>query len=392
MKTSTRIVLSVVAKLLGSAFLILFAADLQAQLLFKTKFSAVEGYTNGWIIGQPSIGNKWLNANADFEWVQANEPDPAAYSPLNNGRSWVPEEATEPWFIATATNTTAPGGGQMMVASDGNKGTNAATYFWKMDFPKQVTGPITVTWDWKFHCTNEIPSDYDPTNNNYNATLPGYDHGFSLSDFANRAADGEIGNPNWKYNELSTPFRLSSVQDARHNEIGLCGGQGDWNNYGPEFKDGKVLHMKLVVYVANAPAEYRNSFEGFAQRDGEDVWQTAFRQDTVINEGQPEEKTILASGMRRCAGEVDPNSGINCIMCWMNGDQFSRYVLISNIRVVGPAPVPVPALNIDRTGKLTFDGWLEAASAPEGPYELVAVQSPYTIPPGAQVKFYRASN
>ena len=182
------------------------------------------------------------------------------------------------------------------------------------------------------------------------------------------------------------------MQDARHNEIGLCGGQGDWNNYGPEFKDGKVLHMKLVVYVANAPAEYRNSFEGFAQRDGEDVWQTAFRQDTVINEGQPEEKTILASGMRRCAGEVDPNSGINCIMCWMNGDQFSRYVLISNIRVVGPAPVPVPALNIDRTGKLTFDGWLEAASAPEGPYELVAVQSPYTIPPGAQVKFYRASN
>jgi hypothetical protein len=261
-----------------------------------------------------------------------------------------------------------------------------------MDFPNQMKGPITVTWDWRFRCTNAIPADYDPTNNNYSATLPGYDHGFTLSDYANRTADGDIGNPNWKYNELSTPFRLSSVQDARHNGIGVCGGQGDWNNYGPQFKDGKVLHMKLIAYLSNAPEAYRNSYEGFAQRDGEDMWQTAFREDTVVNAGLPDEKTILASGMRRCAGETDPKSGINCIMCWMNGDQFSRYVLVSNIRVVGPDPVPVPALSIDKTGQITFDGWLEAADAPGGPYELVAVKSPYTIPAGAKTKFYRASN
>ena len=45
MKTKT----STVLKFLGCALLALLAADLQAQLLYKTKFSAVEGYTNGWI-------------------------------------------------------------------------------------------------------------------------------------------------------------------------------------------------------------------------------------------------------------------------------------------------------------------------------------------------------
>ena len=110
----------------------------------------------------------------------------------------------------------------MKIASDGNFGTNAQTYFWKMDFPKQLTGPITVTWDWQFHCTNEIPADYDPTNNNYSGSLPGFDHGFTFSDYANRTAElndagDTVPNPNWKYSELSTPFRLSTYQDGRHN-------------------------------------------------------------------------------------------------------------------------------------------------------------------------------
>jgi len=389
---------STILKLLGCGLLLFLTADLQAQLVKKVKFSALEGYTNGWMIGQPSAGDKWTNVNADWDWVYANEPTPESYGPLNNGKSWIPEGETEPWLLVTATNTTRAGGGQMMIASDGNKGTNAATYFWKLDFPKQMTGPITVTWDWQFKCTNEIPADYDPTNNNYSGVLPGYDTGFTFSDYANRTADGDIGNPNWKYNELSTPFRLGGVQDARHNVIGGCMGGGDWNNYGPEFKDGKVLHMKLIAYVANAPAEYVNSYEAFAQRDGEDIWQTAFREDTTVNYGLPNERYILASGMRRCAGETDPNSGINCIMCWLNGDQFSRYVLVSNIRVVGPDPVPAPTLRIEPVKpdkvKLTFTGWLQGADKPEGPYTDVALpeSSPWTIPASEAAKYYRAEN
>ena len=70
MRTST------ILKFLGCGLLVFSTADVHAQLLYKTKFSALEGYTNGWMIGQPSVGNKWANVNADWEWVYANEPTP----------------------------------------------------------------------------------------------------------------------------------------------------------------------------------------------------------------------------------------------------------------------------------------------------------------------------
>jgi hypothetical protein len=160
--------------------------------------------------------------------------------------------------------------------------------------------------------------------------------------------------------------------------------------------------MKTIMYVANGidgDLTYVNTYDNFVQRDGEEVWQTAkhdgdpeWMDPHVGDPLYPDPIPMSEFGMRRCVGEVDPTSGINCIMCWMNGNQWSRYVLVSNIRVVGPAPVPVPALSIDKTGKVTFDGWLEAADTPEGPYDLVAVQSPYTVPAGGKAKFYRASN
>jgi hypothetical protein len=403
-----------VLALAGCGLLVLSAVQPQAQLLFKTKFSALEGYTDGWIIGQPSSGNKWANANADFAWNEANDPlygvpsSQGGYGrAMNNGKSWMVTNqvtgAVEPYYIATATNTAAPGGGKMMVASDGNFGTNAATYFWKLDFPKQMTGPITVTWDRQFHCTNEIPADYDPTNKNYNAQLPGYDHGFTLADYANCAADLGTGvpNPNWIYGELSTGVRLASRQDCRYNGLGVCGGGGSWFDRGPEFKDGKVLHMKTIMYVANGidgDTTYANSYDNFAQRDGEDLWQTAKHDGNPDYEDQLGPKPMSEFGMRRCPGEADPESGINCIMCWMNGNQYSRYVLVSNIRVWGPQGVPTPTLSIDPVPpdkvKLTFTGWLQAANAPEGPYQDIALPSasPLTIPAKDAAKYYRAEN
>jgi hypothetical protein len=103
-------------------------------------------------------------------------------------------------------------------------------------------------------------------------------------------------------------------------------------------------------------------------------------------------------GMRRCPGEVDPNSGINCIMCWMNGNQWTRYALISNIRVWGPAGIPTPTLHIDRSNtnkvKLTFTGWLQAADTPQGPYHDVALPSasPLEINTEGAAKYYRTEN
>jgi hypothetical protein len=398
-----------VLKVLGCVSLMFFASETQAQLLFKTKFSALEGYTNGWLIGQPATGAKWENANADWDWVLANEPSPETYSPLNNGKSWIPDGETEPFYIATVTNATAIGGGQMMVASDGNFGTNKATYFFKIDFPKQMTGPITVTWDWQFHCTNEIPADYDPRTNTYHNILPGYDFGFTLADYANRTADGDIGNPNWKYNELSTGVRLSKYQDCRYNGVGVCGGGGSWFDHGVEFKDGKVLHMKTIMYVADGVdgnGTYANTYDNFAQRDGEEeVWQTAKHDgdpewiDPHIGDPSFADPIWMPEfGMRRCPGEVDPNSGINCIMCWMNGNQYSRYVLVSNIRVWGPQGIPTPTLRIDQVPpdkvKITFTGWLQAADAPQGPYRDIALPSasPLVIPASDAAKYYRAEN
>ena len=135
-----------------------------------------------------------------------------------------------------------------------------------------MTGPITVTWDWKFVSTNKIPADYD-INNNIHAELPGFDTGFTFSDYANRG----YGNPNWVYNELATPFRLSNVQDTRYNSQGTCGGGGNWNDYGPEFKDGKTLHMTLIAHMANATERSINEhLRWFRPAGRRNEWQTAF--------------------------------------------------------------------------------------------------------------------
>jgi len=66
------------------------------------------------------------------------------------------------------------------------------------------------------------------------------------TDFAIEADAANLERLNAAMRELRR-FRLSSVQDARHNGMGVCGGGGDWNNYRPEFKDGKVLGPTLLV-------------------------------------------------------------------------------------------------------------------------------------------------
>lgn len=402
--TVMKIKTSTVLKFLAGGLLAFVAADLQAQLLYKCKFSAVEGYTNGWAIGQPSIGNKWSNANADTAWVLANEANPTTYSPINEGRGYWQEGAPGEFFNVTATNCTAPGGGQMMIAADNNQGTNVAgvstrgTYFFRMDFPNQVAGPVTVTWDWQYlNPAVEIPPGYDPTNDN--ATLPGFDHGFTLSDWANRTADTSASdtpnNPNWKYSELSTPTRISTWADSRRGYdnavpgVNDCAGDGTWLNFGPPFKDGVTLHMKVIAYHGIPADPYNNTYDVFAQRADGDVYQTADHTGLLGIEVSP-------NWMRRC-----PPTGINCLMLWLNGQVEPKYVLVSNIRVVGPNPVAVPTVSIARNGanvEVTFTpgSWLEEKSIVPGlasDWTTVAVTSPYTVSAAlAAQKFYRAVN
>lgn len=398
--TVTKARISTVLKFLGCGLLVFLTADLQAQLLKKIQFTPAEGYTNGWLIGQPSSGTKWENANGDEN-----------FGGLNNGASWTNSDGS-PFYMATATNWSGSKWA-MKIASDGNQGTNNSVYYWRMPFPKTMVGPITVEWDWQYFPTNPIPVDFNATNscpitefgqalpctNDVGANLQTTDVGFTLTDSANALTDG---NPNVVFNELCTPSRLGGdqVADCRFNAIGVCGGGGDWFKRGPRYQDGKLIHEKIVAYVGltGDAAETNNTWACWANRQGEDVFQTASPLADP-DYGLPDNpKPRPAFGMRRCPGELDPASGINSITLWMNSspDKVGTYVLISNIRVTGPNPVPVPTLNIQRVGtdvKLTFDGWLEAADAVGGPYTPVAVQSPYQVPASAAAKkFYRASN
>ena len=386
MKTVRNMRKSTVLKFLGCGALVLLTADLQGQLIKQINFSAAEGYTNGPLWGQPA-------GAGSNTWTCVSN---------NEGNSWTNADGT-PFIVHTVTN------GAMYIWPDQNFGTNTTgTMYWAMPFPVQRTGPITVTWDWQFFATNVIPVDYDPTNNNYNADcgssppdLQGTDHGFTLADSANRPFSGnQAPDGSWYavFNTLCTPNRIASETDARYNgsgEYGTCGGGGSWNNCtnsfgrpGPEFKDGKKLHLKMVAYVGDAASPTNNSFDVWAQRDGEDIWHTTVN-DFYPNGPYP---------MRRCPGEYDSASGINCITMWLNGGTYSTHITVSNILILGPIPI----LSIERTGtdvKLTYSGTLLSADAPQGPYTDLAGPGNFMVqlttlqlPAAGKEKFYRARN
>jgi hypothetical protein len=411
---------STVMKFLACGVLAFLAAeDLQAQLLFKTKFCSAEGYTNGWAIGQPATGP--LAANPLVNMDAADPDQPGSY---NNGISYTNDDGS-PWLVTTISNVNAAAGGKMWIHGDGGWGTNTTTYFWAIGFGTRSNGGggITATWDWQYFGTNlygdtslgsnvalvypspNIPADYDPTNQPH-AEWPDWDQGVCISDASNRWDTGSGGAPNWRYYCNSAVTRIASIQDCRSQGPGLCYGGGTWPTsrpYGPEFKDGKLLHAKCTAYaglpVDDPSTPTNNCFDAWSWRDGEGVYQTAWATGGPDADGV---KTWPPFGDRSCPGQFDPTSGLNQLNIWYNTSQSTRrgpYSVISNIRIVGPNAVARPTLSISTVGglKVTYTGWLEAADDPAGPYITVAVQPyPYTAvqtytPPAGTKKFYRAS-
>lgn len=295
-----------------SSLMLLSAAAVEAQWIKQINFSKAEGYTNGPLLGQPA-------GAAAGVWTGVSE---------NTGDSYVTEDGTRHTCL-TVTNEA------MLIRPDQNLGELKSVIYFTIPFPAQRKGPVTVTWDWQFFPTNEIPADYDPTNNNYQATLQGTDVGFTLSDSANRTlGDNEV----WAvFNELSTPTRMGGLCDSRYNgsgDYGVCGGGGTWNDKGPQYKDGKKLHMKLVAYFGDDADPQNNSFDVWAQREGEEVWHT------TINDLYPDGKFP----MRRCPGEADGDAKIDNITLWLNTGVYSTAILVDNIRVYGPSlEEPPPA-------------------------------------------------
>jgi hypothetical protein len=342
MKTSTTL------KILACGYLLLLATDLQAQVIKKINFSPAEGYTNGPLWGQPAAeASTWTCVSA------------------NTGDTFYTEDGDHV-IVNTVTN-------EALRIHPDHTGSELGVIYWAIAFPVQKKGPVTVTWDWQFFPTNEIPSDYDPTNNTYNAQLQGTDLGFTLSDSLNRALDGD---PYAVFNELCTPNRMGARCDARMG-TGDCDGGGTWLDVGPEYKDGKKLHMKLVVYFGDDGDPYNNTFDLWAQREGEELWQTADH-----------------NFMRRCP---TAENGIDCITMWLNNGDLETYIIVDNIQVSGPNAVEPPTVQITKTVtnvRLIYTGTLQSADTPQGPYIDMAgpSSSPLEIPASGNEKYYRACN
>jgi len=181
---------------------------------------------------------------------------------------------------------------------------------------------------------------------------------------------------------------MGSVCDSRYNfSYGACDGGGNWNGSyppaGPEFKDGKKLHMKLVAYFGDETSPTNNAFDVWAQREGEEIWRETVN-DTFPDGPYP---------MRRCP---TPGNGIDCITMWLNGGTFPTHIEVSNIVVVGPIPV----VRIERNDvkvKVTYTGTLQAAQYPDGPFkdvagptDFMATFSSLEVPATATATFYRA--
>ncbi len=239
----------------ASCVLFVFIASPHAQLIKKIQFSAAEGYTDGLLVGQPAGG--------DSQWTAAS--------------------------TVQGDNTFTIQNEAMLVHPDGS------SVIWVyMPFPAQKKNIITVTWDWQYFGPPEKKMDL----------------GFTTSDSVNFMVDGD---PFTVFNEQCTPTRMGDVVDARRGND-LAGG-GDWiSDNGVEYRDGALIHMRMVV----DSVEWM--FDVFAQRDGEDEVQVA---DDFLFRRAPSVET----------------DGVNCITHWLNGGDPETSVVLDNYLIVGPNPI-----------------------------------------------------
>ncbi len=369
--------------------LILLTGDLQAQVIKKVEFSAAEGYTNGWLYGQP--GKDGLNV-----WTDISD---------NPGNSWTNADGST-FYCQIQTNMTDSTGavvglisanpdiyeGPMYPSDPDNPSYAVDTMIWYMPIPNQTSGQITVTWDWRFIATNVIPDNYDPTNNAYDpgtnavpgtnangAVYPAY-YKLASPDVQLDLSDVGLLDPSTGL----VPGASTSHLASQCGMVDICrirppSGWGSDGATGPYCGDGEWIHMKQMVDID------AGTFDAWAQRDGEEVWWLS-QTDSYPTGGLPLRNPLY--------------TGLNMVALANNDGDVSDQILFAHIRVVGPNPVSAPTLSIKRSGTnvmATFTGFLEGADQPQGPWTTVAVTTPpYTTPTNYTVlpqgkKFYRAS-
>lgn len=111
-------------------------------------------------------------------------------------------------------------------------------------------------------------------------------------------------------NELSTPTRMGGLCDSRYNgsgDYGTCGGGGNWNDKGPQYRNGKKLRMKLVAYFGDDPTRTTVTMSedrGRARKCGTP------RSMTSIQTENPHAPLF--------PGEADGNPKIDSVTLWFN--------------------------------------------------------------------------
>ena len=300
----------------------LLIKDAQGQVIKEINFSKAEGYTNGPLVGQP--------AGADSRWASAS---------TNKG------DTVFPFFgkvFSVSTNET------MLVHPD-ESGTALGVIWVTVPFPLQKTGPLTATWDWQFFGTSDLKTDF----------------GFTIGDTENFNLDGDT---NTVFNEQSAITRMGDLVDARNGD-GLFNGDGTWvSDNGVVFRDGVLVHMRMVVRLSDL------TFDVFATREGE-------------------EEVQVADHFYFRRGLSTKNGGVNAITLWLNNGDIATHMTLDNILVVGPNPIP-PSVSVERTAagvRLTFTGTLQSTDTINGTFaDVEGATSPLEVSTSAKAKFYRA--
>jgi hypothetical protein len=177
----------------GAVFTLAFVANLDAQTLLSIDFSAAQGYGNGPLLGQP--------AGAANVWSKEPGTTPTGFD-VQNGALHV----------------------------DQHGGANS---FIMISFPLTSTGLLTATWEWQYL---GLPDS-------------SVDNGFVLSDSANFNLDNDGSAIDFNENGAMTRMTTDTGMINAINSDGA--GAGTYANVNVDYRDGRLIPMKMVVYLDN---------------------------------------------------------------------------------------------------------------------------------------------
>ncbi len=244
--------------LIAVGLLVTFSTDANAQLIKEVRFAAEEGYTEGPLLGQP--------AGADNVWQEGNEGAEG-----NRDEIWVVSD------------------GKLVITQDGQ----GSAIWGYIEFPEQLEGMITVTWEWQYFGPEDGTVDI----------------GLCISDTANFENDG---NPALNWPEQSAMSRMQQNDGVIDVRDGDWFGEGDYAAFEEfPYADGILVYERFEIDLDN------QTYDVYVQKEGQDEVMLAddfgFRYELI--------------------------EGLNAVTMWVNGADLGTGAIVDNIVIAGPASV-----------------------------------------------------